>query len=375
MGRTAFKKLEKKFFRDKAIIVIGPRQVGKTTLIEMVLKKLGQPALYLNGDDPKTLELLTDINTEQMRQLIGDNKVVFIDEAQRIPNSGITSKIIVDQFKDVQLLLSGSSAFELNQLMQEPLTGRKWTFHLFPISWQEYQANVGFLKAEQTLENFLVFGGYPDVLNHPNEAQEVLQELTDSYLFKDVLHYTNIKKPTLIVKLVQALAHQIGSEVSYSEIGQLIGLDSKTVSHYIDVLEQAYVVFRLPPFSRNLRNEIKSKPKIYFYDNGIRNAVIGQFEPIKNRNDVGALWENFLLSERLKYLSYNKLRPNSHFWRTKQQQEVDYVEDSNEGIFGFEFKWNTRKPIRFPKTFTDTYKSTNLGITPKNFREFVMSAM
>jgi len=210
ISRIAFENLEKKFFQSKAIIVIGPRQVGKTTLIEMVLKKLDEPALYLNGDDPKTLELLTDINTEQIRQLIEKNKVVFIDEAQRIPNSGITSKIIVDHFKDVQLILSGSSAFELNQLVQEPLTGRKWTFRLFPISWQEYQSRAGFLKAEQTLENFLVFGGYPDVLNHPNDAQEVLQELTDSYLFKDVLHYANIKKPTLIVKLVQALASQMG---------------------------------------------------------------------------------------------------------------------------------------------------------------------
>ncbi len=370
--RQATKILTEKLFKRKAILVIGPRQVGKTTLIKDLLEGLNEKFLLLNGDDPKVVELLANAGIEQIRSLIGQNRLIFIDEAQRIPNSAITAKLIVDEFSQSQLILSGSSAFEINQLMQEPLTGRKWTINLWPISWKEYEDEVGYLKAEQSLDQFLIYGGYPEVLRYQNEAQERLQELADSYLFKDVLQYNNLKKPGLLNKLVRALSYQLGNEVSYTELAQTVGADPKTVNHYIDILEQAYVVFRLPPFSGNLRNEIKSNNKIYFYDNGIRNAVIGAFEPITLRQDIGSLWENFLISERLKQNSYAKRKIQSFFWRTKQQQEVDYVEAFGKNVFGYEFKWNPNKSIRFPKTFTENYQTENLGITRKNFRDFVM---
>ena len=311
-------------------------------------------------------------NTEELRTILGSASIIFIDEAQRIPGIGLTSKIITDQFKEKQLILSGSSAFELSGNMNEPLTGRKWSYDLLPVSWEEWQLHAGYLKAEQDLENRLVYGFYPEVLTNPDEKQEILHELMDSYLYKDILNYAGIRKPDILQKLVRALAFQVGQEVVHKEVGDLIGLDTKTVSRYIDILEQAFVLFRLPAFSKNLRNEIKKNSKIYFFDNGIRNSVIGALQPLAVRQDIGALWENFLVSERVKQLRYQQDRRQIYFWRTTQQQEVDYVEVINGSVFGYEFKWNPRRKIRFPKTFEKTYNATVQGITRDNFREFVM---
>ena len=304
--RSLYQNIKSRLFGGKAILLIGPRQVGKTTLITTILKNSGEKYLFLDGDDPTVRDQLDIPNTERIRQIIGPFTTVFIDEAQRISNIGLTSKIIVDQFPEKQLILSGSSAFELGENMQEPLTGRKWTYQLYPVSWDEWENYYGFLKAEQDFDNRLIYGFYPDVLNHPKEPKEILGELVDSYLYKDILNYAGIRKPDRIQKLVQAIAYQVGQEVVYKEVGDLVGLDPKTVSHYIDILEKAYVLFRLPSFSRNLRNEIKTNRKIYFYDNGVRNAVINSFLPIENRQDIGALWENFLISERLKLHNNNK---------------------------------------------------------------------
>ena len=372
INRIIAPEIAKRFFSKKAIIVTGPRQSGKTTLILKLIEPYKDQALIVNGDDPVTEQLFGRPNTEQLRQIIGKNKILFIDEAQRIPNIGLTSKLIVDNFKEVQFILSGSSSFELMNQTQEPLTGRKWTFSLWPINWQEWQEYSGYLKAEQDLENRLVFGLYPEVLMNLTDQQTILQELTDSYLYKDILIYGNIQKPDIIQKLVQALAWQIGNEVSYAELSQMIGLDAKTVSNYIDVLEKAFILFRLPAFSKNLRNEIKTNRKIYFYDNGVRNAVIGQFQPLQNRQDTGALWENFLISERRKQLFYQKSATIQHFWRTKQQQEIDYVETRDGNVYGYEFKWNPKRTISFPITFTEAYNSINKGVNRENFREFVM---
>jgi len=367
--RVLSEEIKKHFFKGKAIILIGPRQVGKTTLINHLLNQ-ETDVLDVNGDDPTVVNIFSQINVLQLKQAIGNKKIVFIDEAQRIPNIGITSKLIIDHFKSVQLILSGSSALDINQLTQEPLTGRKWTYHLLPITWNEWQNHVGLLEAEQDLENRLIFGTYPDVLNHPEEQARVLKEIADSYLYKDVLTYSNIKKPSVLEKLVQALAFQIGSEVNRNELSQLTGIDSKTVEHYIDVLEKAFIIFRLPAFSRNLRNEIKKNQKIYFYDNGIRNAVIGHLQPLGGRQDIGALWENFLISERKKLLSYQNKIAKSYFWRTKQQQEIDYLEEENGNLSAYEFKWNSRKAARFPQTFTRNYEAVVKGISRENFREF-----
>ncbi|MBX2967384.1 MAG: ATP-binding protein [Cyclobacteriaceae bacterium] len=375
VARVIEKRLADDFFSGKSILLIGPRQVGKTTLIHKLLADKSDDSLIVNADDPTAIRLFTDVNTEQLRAIIGQKKIVFIDEAQRIPNIGITAKLIVDMFPDVQLILSGSSAFDLNQKTQEPLTGRKWTYHLWPVSWQEYENTVGLLKAEADLENRLVFGLYPDVLNHPQRQQETLQEITDSYLYKDLLTLGGIKKPALLQKLLEALAFQAGNEVSMREVGELIGADPKTVASYIELLEKTFVVFSLTPFSRNLRNEIKANRKIYFYDNGIRNAVIRQYQPLALRQDVGALWENFLISERLKANAYAKRSAHTYFWRTKQQQEVDYVEEWNGKIYGYEFKWDARRKVNFSSTFVNAYQANTKVINRGNFREFVSESL
>ncbi|MFB6257784.1 MAG: ATP-binding protein [Flavobacteriales bacterium] len=306
-----------------------------------------------------------------MKEILGKDPVIFIDEAQRIPELGLTAKIITDQFPEKQLILSGSSSFELSRNMEEPLTGRKWTYRLFPVSWEEWEQEVGYPKAVQGFKDRLVYGFYPDVLLHQGEQRERLEELVNSYLYKDVLLYGGIRRSQVIEKLVRALAHQVGQEVSQKELGDRVGADPKTVGHYIDVLEQAYVIFRLPAFNRNHRNEIKKMNKVFFFDNGVRNAVIDAFQPIDERSDRGALWENFLVGERFKQLSYKGIKARKYFWRTKQQQEVDYVEERGEELLGFEFRWNPRTRIRFPKTFTNTYDAHVGGVTPENFRDFV----
>lgn len=370
--RVQSAKIERALFKGKAIGVSGARQVGKTTMLEQILQNYQDKLLVLDGDDITIQELLNRPNTQQIKQIIGNNKLVFIDEAQRIPEIGLTSKIIIDKFKDVQLILSGSSSFDLYSKVNEPLTGRKWTFNLWPVSWEEWQNHVGYVKAEQDVENRLVFGFYPDVLMHEENPEQVLAELAESYLYKDILMYEGLKKPNAIKKLLQALAFQVGSEVSLQELGQTIGIDPKTINVYIDILEKAYIIFRLTPLSSNLRNEIKAKNKVYFCDNGIRNAVIGQLQPLAIRQDIGILWENFMVSERVKQISINNDLRNYYFWRTTQHQEVDYIEEVNGEFFAFEFKWSEKKKIKFPKTFSNNYKSVNKGINRSNFREFVV---
>jgi predicted AAA+ superfamily ATPase len=361
--------INKRFGKGKAILLIGPRQVGKTTLFNKLLER--KEHLFLNGDDPTVRKLLTNPNIEQLKNIIGNYKVVFIDEAQRIDTIGLTLKLITDQLKSVQLLVSGSSAFELNNQTQEPLTGRKWEYQLYPISWNEFENNVGYLKAQQQLELRVVYGMYPDVINNFGDEKEILKQLTDSYLYKDILSYGGIRKPEILEKLLRALAFQIGSEVSYNELAQLLGIDKKTVSAYVDLLCQAYVIFKLPSFSKNLRNEIKTNQKIYFYDTGVRNMIIGDLNPLEVRQDKGNLWENFLISERLKHNEYTSSLSKGYFWRTVQQQEIDYVEEETNTVSGFEIKWNPQRRVKIPKTFVQTYNTEVKIITNENFREFI----
>lgn len=369
-SRYLSERIQKRIGSGKAIVVIGPRQVGKTTLIESILET--KDYLLLDGDDPKTRTLLTEPNTEQIRSIIGKHKIVFIDEAQRIEGIGLTMKIIADRFKDVQLFTSGSSSFDLSNKINEPLTGRKWEYQLFPISWEEFENHHGYLYAEQQLENRLLYGLYPDVLNHTGDEVSILRNLVNSYLYKDILSYSDVRKPEVLDKLVQALALQVGSEVNYSELAQTINVDKNTVSKYIDILQKGYIIFKLSSFSRNVRNEIKTNKKIYFYDNGVRNMVIGNFNPLELRTDKGALWENFLISERIKQIEYKQSLARTYFWRTKQQQEVDFVEENGGKIFGYEFKWNNKKMAKLPKTFTETYDAEGKVIDKGNFREFVI---
>lgn len=366
--RTIENAIKDKVNSGKAIVVVGARQVGKTTLINKILKDKNY--LFLDADDPSTRNFLQSPTTEQIRTFIGDYKYIFLDEAQRIQGIGLTLKIITDQFKEVQLFVSGSSSFDLGNELNEPLTGRKWEYELFPISWEEYENKIGIIKSEQQLENRLLYGLYPEVINNQGKEREVLKNLVNSYLYRDILAFSDIRRPEVLEKLLQALALQIGSEVNYNELSQLIGINKITVQKYIDILEKGYIVFRLNSFSRNIRNEIKQNRKIYFYDNGIRNMIIGNFNQLDLRVDKGALWENFLVSERRKQNIYKDTFTKMYFWRTKQQQEIDYLEESNEQIVGFEFKWNIKKN-KFPQNFMETYKAQGYVIDRNNFREFV----
>ncbi|PIE87533.1 MAG: ATPase [Bacteroidetes bacterium] len=362
------KRIEKNINSGKAIVVVGARQVGKTTLLKELLKD--KEYLFLDADDPATRSVLTNPTTEQIRSFIGHYKYVFLDEAQRIKGVGLTLKIITDQFKDVQLFVSGSSSFDLGNEINEPLTGRKWEYELFPLSWEEYEQKIGFIKSEQQLENRLLYGLYPEVINNQGQERETLKNLVNSYLYRDILAFSDIRKPEVLDKLLQALALQMGSEVNYNELSRLIGINKVTVQKYIDILEKGYVIFRLNSFSRNIRNEIKQNRKIYFYDNGIRNMIIGNFTSLDLRMDKGALWENFLVSERRKQNLYKNTFAKMYFWRTKQQQELDFVEEKDGQITGFEFKWNDKK-TKIPKTFTENYKAKIQVVDRKNFRKFV----
>ncbi len=371
--RAIEKLIEVLLFKGKAILLFGPRQVGKTTSIRSILANNEQKCLFLNGDEADVRESLENTTSTKLSLLFGENKIVFIDEAQRINGIGITLKLITDVLKDVQVIATGSFAFDLANETQEPLTGRKYEFQLLPISFQEMVKHHGILEEKRLLEQRMIYGYYPEIVVNPNDAEENLKLLANSYLYKDLLNLEQIKKPALLGKILKALALQVGSEVSYNEISRLVSGDFHTVEKYIDLLEKAYVIFTLPAYSRNVRNEIKKGRKIYFYDNGVRNAIINNFSPLGSRSDVGAMWENFLISERMKYLVYNNLNTWKYFWRTTAQQEIDYLEELNGKMTAYEFKWNPNKNVRFPKTFTEAYPEVDLKlITPKNFEEFVL---
>lgn len=366
--------IQERCFQGKAIILLGARQVGKTTLLKKIIQEQHVEALYLNCDEPQTVVALTNCNLKELQMIVGANKFVVIDEAQKVNNIGLTLKLIVDNMPDVQVIATGSSAFELRNCLNEPLTGRKYEYQMFPISSKEIYQSSGYLDLKGLLETRLIYGSYPDILNHANDARELLRMLTDSYLYKDILATDNLRKPDVLDKLLRALAFQVGSEVSYNELAQTVGTDSKTVERYIELLEKCYIIFRLHGLSRNLRNELKKAKKIYFYDNGVRNAVIQQFAPLELRNDAGALWENFFISERVKRNHYQLNYCNTYFWRTKSQSEIDYIEEQNGQMTVFEMKWNPKKAnTRIPEAFLKAYdvKETVI-ITPDNYLDYLL---
>lgn len=365
--------IKSRFFKGKAIIILGPRQSGKTTLVKSVLETISIPAFLLNGDEADVREMLSKTTSTRLKAIVGKYKIVFIDEAQRIPDIGITIKLFTDNLKDVQVIATGSSSFDLAGKTSEPLTGRKYEYHLHPISFSEMVEHHGLFEEKRLLEHRLIFGYYPEIVTKSGEEQELLKLLASSYLYKDLLTLEHVKKPAMLEKILKALALQIGNEVSYHEIGQLVGSDNETVEKYIDLLEKTFVVFRVPAFSRNVRNEIKKGKKIYFYDNGIRNAIIGNFGLLNTHSDIGSLWENFLMSERMKLLHYRGIDAARFFWRTTLQQEIDYIEETGGELSAFEFKWNPKATVRFPKTFTKAYPhSKTYSITRENFENFLV---
>jgi hypothetical protein len=353
---------------------MGPRQSGKTTLLEMLAEETDKEVLLLDCDEPDVRKELTDATSTQIKARIGKAKVVMIDEAQRVRNIGLTLKLIHDKIKDVQLVVTGSSSLELGGQINEPLTGRKYEFLLLPLSTAEMTSYTDESTEKRLLEQRLLYGFYPGVINEPGNERKLLNSLAGSYLYKDIFSFQDIRKPEIIESLLEALALQCGSEVSYNELAVHLGIDQLTVRRYIDLLEKAFVVFRLRSFSRNVRNEIKKSRKIYFYDNGIRNALISNFNHVKLRTDKGALWENFLVSERLKMLNNLQIDCGRFFWRTQQQQEIDYIEEMDGNIHAYEFKWSARKPHRIPATFLNAYPGTHSGMVhPGNYLDFVNS--
>ena len=370
--RLIYQSLQEELYAGKALLVLGPRQAGKTTLLRVLVAEQPNPSIWLNCDEPDIRKILQEPTSSLLRNLVGNATLVIIDEAQRVRNIGLTLKLITDQLPSVQLIATGSSSLELANEINEPLTGRKIEYLLLPFSSEELIQHHGLLEEKRLLSQRLVYGLYPDVVIHPGKERRTLQNLSSSYLYKDIFRFQDVRKPEVLETLLEALALQICSEVFYHELAQTVGIDSATVRRYIDLLEKNFVVFRLRSFSRNLRNELKKSRKIYFYDNGVRNAIINNFQSLDLRTDQGALWENFLVSERQKYLHFHEIYANRYFWRTKQQQEIDYLEERDGRLYAYEFKWKDRQKTSFPKTFQNTYPdSFTQVVTPENYTDWL----
>ena len=364
--------IEEHLFKGKAIILMGSRQTGKTSLLEQLFPK-NDDTIWLNGDDIATQTLMENMSATRLQQLLGGKRLLIIDEAQRIKDIGLRMKLVTDQIKDVQLVATGSSSFELANRLNEPLTGRKWEYRMYPISFAEMAEHHGLLNELTLIPHRMVYGYYPEVVTSAGNEIEVLRQLTDSYLYRDLFVLDNVKKSDKLVLLLKALAYQIGSQISYSELASTVGIDAKTIEAYINVLEKAYIIFRLPSYSRNMRSELKHSKKIYFYDNGVRNALISGFAQIENRMDTGALWENFVVAERMKYNEYYSHWCNTYFWRTQEQKEIDYLEEYNGQLHAYEFKYNPKKQVAAPKSFIAAYPDAEYNvITPDNIEQFVM---
>lgn len=361
-----------KFFTGKTIILLGARQVGKTTLLKQIADSLQRGVIWLNGDNPEDRLLLNGMNSTRAKEMFPNGSVIFIDEAQRLENSGLTLKIIHDNCNGIQLVVTGSSSFELTDKLKESMTGRKWTYTLFPISFSEILNHTDYIHTARTLETRMLYGSYPEVINNPGNEKEVLIELMTDYLYKDVFALKDVRKPDAIENLLKALAFQVGSQVSFRELSQLVGIDKITIERYINLLEEAFIIFRLGSFARNQRNELKFSKKIFFVDVGIRNALINRFSPLDLREDIGGLWENYLISERRKKLEYEKLYRSTYFWRTIRQQEIDYIEEYDGKLYAYEFKWRNNPKLKISKTFINSYPEAELKLINKdNYFDFL----
>ncbi len=371
IARTIEKAIQADFNKKKVIVLLGPRQVGKTTILDR-LQNQEKRCLRLNCDDMDDAMLLEDKSTTELKALLTGCDMAFIDEAQRVHNIGLVLKKIGDLKLDTQVVVTGSSSLTLADDINEPATGRLLEHRLYPLSLRELADDTSEREQQRLLGNRLVYGLYPEVVTSPVDAKRTLMTLTNNYLYKDLLSYKGIKKPDLLQKLVRALALQLGDEVSYNELSNMLGVDKETVENYIGLLEKCFVVFRLDSFSQNLRNEIKKGKKVYFYDNGVRNAVLSNFAPIDMRNDVGALWENLMVSERVKHNAYNGSYAQLYFWRTHDQKEIDLVEIEDGLMRTYEFKWNPKKTLSQPAVFATAYPGTSFSvITPDVVWEFV----
>lgn len=371
--RTLEAIIKDRLFSKKAILLLGPRQVGKTTLVKKIHQDFQGKSVLLNGDNPPDRELLNQLNSSRAKDLFHEGQLVIIDEAQRLDNSGLTLKILFDNCPGIQLIATGSSPFELTDKIKEALTGRKWTFRLFPISLEELSGYSSWVEVNRSLDKLMIYGAYPEVINRAGLEKEELYELVSDYLYRDLFSIKEIRKPELLEKLVKALAFQVGNQVSNRELSNLIQVDKETIDKYIHLLEEAFIIFRLNSFSGNLRNELKQSRKVYFYDNGIRNAVISQFNPMSLRQDIGALWENLMISERQKRNEYHRNYCNIYFWRTTRQQEIDYLEEIDGKLYAYEFKWTPSGKIKHATSFLEAYPGSEFKeINRENYLDFII---
>lgn len=375
LARDLKKNIEKWLFKGKILIIYGARQVGKTTLAKEILQTYGKEQDYYDCELSSVRNILEQPEPVLLKRAFGNTKLIVLDEAQKIANTGITLKILHDHLPDLQIVVTGSSSFDLANEVNEPLTGRSLEFILYPISLHELSSVYKTHELQSYLENLLIYGSYPEITtsSYTEDSRRLLDDLTNKYLYKDILAFETIKNSKLLAKLLQLIAFQIGAEVSMHELAITLQISPKTVEKYLDLLEKAFVIFRLKAFSRNLRKEISKKDKIYFYDLGIRNSLIAQFNPLNLRHDVGALWENFCIVERLKYRSYNEIPGNIFYWRTHDKKEIDYIEENNGQINGYEFKWKPSK-YKKPQIFLDTYKNSSITVIDStNFWQFLVS--
>ena len=367
-----YPKIEDKIEAGKVLVIYGARQVGKSSLVKNYLESVTEKYLFFNGEDVNVSAIFSSMNLKLLNEAIGDVNLIVLDEAQVIPNVGISLKLLVDTKKDLKIIVTGSSSFELSGQVGEPLVGRMNMVTLFSL-WEKEIMDANLDNYIDNIDFALRFGRYPAVVKNQivEKKKESLTNIVNGYLLKDILAFERVKNSKLILDLLKLLAYQISREVSVQEIATKLSVGRNTVNRFLDLLEQNFIIFPLRSYVKNLRNEIRKKEKYYFYDLGIRNALIENFDAIDVRDDIGALWENFLISERRKYLIYNRLSTNQYFWRTKQQQEVDYVEERDSRIYGFEFKWNPKQAKRLPTTFSNSYNSIDQCITRANYREFV----
>lgn len=371
--KRKYETIENYLRKGKVNLLYGPRRVGKTALINQLLSKKKSSIFIGDGDDIQLRNILSSNDKSKLMMAFANYNYIFIDEAQRIPDVGWGLKILIDNLPDVTIIASGSSFFVLSSMVGAPLTGRSITNMLYPISVSELKDQFGGMHIIQNLESFLVYGMYPEAMSTNNDADKVsyINELRNSYLLKDILELENIRNSDKIFDLLRMLAYQIGDEVSLNELGNALQLSKNTIARYIDLLEKSFIIKKIGGFSRNLRKEITKTSRYYFYDNGIRNSIINNFNPIEHRNDIGMLWENFMVMERLKKQEYEKMASNNYFWRTYDKKEVDFVEERDGKLFGYEFKWNPKKS-KIQQVWLDTYENSSFEIVSRdNFMEFV----
>ncbi|MFH1838150.1 MAG: ATP-binding protein [Candidatus Kuenenbacteria bacterium] len=368
-----FLKLNSHLKPNKVLVIYGSRQIGKTTLLKKFLSSIKIKYKFDSGDNIKIQQILSSQDFSKIIEYASGYKLIVIDEAQRIPNIGMGLKILVDQIPNIKIIATGSSSFELSEQIGEPLTGRKKTLILYPISQIELAKIYNTYELKEKLSEFLVFGAYPTVLTAKTKTDKIsiLEELVNSYLLKDILELEKIKSSKILLDLLRLIAFQVGNEVSLTELGNSLNINYKTVARYLDLLEKTFILFNLRSFSKNLRKEITKKSKYYFYDIGIRNAIISNFNDLEMRDDVGKLWENFLVSERLKTQKYRNIFTNNYFWRTWDQKEIDWIEEREGKLFGFEFKFSKVK-TKIPQEFLQTYSNAELKIISReNYLEFL----